>query len=80
MRKGYGLNAQQDKRVLLTPVKDARAVNVFVDLKEDIPYDISIVDAKGYTVWTQSCDESVFARSRVLCNSSMQHTLLWGSG
>ena len=56
----------QDKRVLLTPVKDERAVNVFVDLKEDIPYSVAIIDQKGYTVWTKTWNNSVFARSIVL--------------
>ena len=60
------LNAQNDKRVLLTPVKNERAVNVFVDLKEDIPYTVAIIDRKGYTVWNKTWNKSVFARSIVL--------------
>ncbi len=62
----FTTNAQQDKRVLLTPVKNERAVNVFVDLKEDIPYSVAIVDNKGYTVWNTTSNLSVFARSIVL--------------
>lgn len=62
----FTTNAQQDKRVLLTPVKNERAVNIFVDLKEDIPYSVAIIDAKGYTVWNTTSEASVFARSIVL--------------
>lgn len=59
-------SAQDEKTVLLTPVKNERAVNVYVDLKEDIPYSVSIIDAKGYTVWSTTSKKSVFARSIVL--------------
>ena len=64
----HNVSAQRDTRVVITPVKDLQAINVLVDLKEDIPYTVSLTDADGNQVWSEYWNKSVYAKSVMLDN------------
>lgn len=64
----HSVSAQRDTRVVITPVNDLQAINVLVDLKEDIPYTVSLRDADGNQVWSEYWNKSVYAKSVMLDN------------
>ncbi len=60
--------AQFDKSVIITPVKDRQAVNVYIDLPGEVPYTVSLKNDKGQNVWSEKWTKPVYAKSVMMKN------------
>lgn len=60
--------AQFDKSVIITPVKDKQAVNVYIDLPGEVPYTVSLKNEEGENVWSEQWTKPVYAKSVMMKN------------
>lgn len=76
--------AQSTGRVVLRQVDDVAAVNIYIDLGEDLPYSVSLVNAKNEVLWKERSKSSEYAKTlrldyypegtyRVLVSSNNRH-------